>query len=110
MYHIQSNNNNYNADRDDGNGNFQAKYTTMPVPQMQCWQIGPITPAGMFILPPPQAITHNLRNMIMGGISVGKQVCPLQGPNQDHVSKGSWPQNSNNTTKTSTERIWPLQG
>ncbi len=99
IYHIQSNNNNDNVDRDDGNGNFQTKYTTMPALQMQCWQIGPITPPGSFILLPPKAIAHNLRNMIVGGISVGNQVCLLQGANQDRVSNGGWPKNSNDTTK-----------
>jgi hypothetical protein len=49
IYHIQSNSNNDNADRDDGNRDVQTKCTTMPAPWMHCWQIGPITPAGMFI-------------------------------------------------------------
>jgi hypothetical protein len=53
----------------------------------------------MFIPQPPQATAHNLWNMIVGGISVGNHICPLQGANQDCVSKGGCPQNSNNTTE-----------
>jgi hypothetical protein len=36
IYHVQSNNNNDNADRVDSNENFQTKCTRMPAPWVQC--------------------------------------------------------------------------
>jgi hypothetical protein len=83
----------------DGNNNaccdLQTSVRTMHIPPKQLWQLRPIIPAGMFFPMPPQAISHILQNMIVGGIcvsapQVGNPVC---------VSKGGRPKNSNDTGK-----------
>jgi hypothetical protein len=58
---------------------------TMDIPARQLWQLSPIVPAGMFFPMTPQAIVHNLQNMIVGGICVS---APREEVNPMCVSKG----------------------
>jgi len=76
------------------NSNMQTSVPSMGVPPRQLWQLSPIIPAGMFFPMPPQAIVHNVQNMIVGGICVSAP----QVVNPIRVSRGRGrPKNSNDT-------------
>lgn len=59
---------------DNGNCNLQTSVPPIIIPTRQCWQLSPIIPAGMFFTILPEAIVHNLQNMIVGGMCVSPHV------------------------------------